>query len=128
MFALLVAEQFAPFHDSHIEKVAVSGDPKTRACICESIVPRAAISQMSGKVGGKKLRAAQSVSACHAWSLSVAHSNRSQVRFGLPPIRRWCEMTQSTHRRHAVVGGIMKAAAVPRNTRIARQRTATREA
>src|SRR5260370_26420240 len=92
MFALLIAEQFAPFHDSHIEKVTVNGDPETRACIRESIVPRAVISQIPGKVGAKKHRAAQSVSSGHAWP-SFPRS-RTQIvlrlRFG-SPIRRWCE-------------------------------------
>jgi hypothetical protein len=66
MSALLIAEQFAPLHDSHIEKVTVNGDPETRDCICESIVPSAVISQIPRKVHAKKHHAAQSVSSGHA--------------------------------------------------------------
>jgi hypothetical protein len=114
MSALLIAQQFAPLHDSHIEKVTVNGDPETRACICESIVPSAVISQIPRKVRAKKHHAAQSVSSGHAGLVLLSLGRALKSFSGALRLVAFRDSTYSFEGA-PVVRRIMKVTAVPRN-------------
>jgi hypothetical protein len=90
VFAIAIGEEFAPFENSYIEKIAVDSAPKFRAGASYTALRRTVIGQIARKVRAQQRDSTQSIFPTHKWHVCLHLCSTCQllfeVRFGAPAL------------------------------------------